>query len=195
MSGDVIKNLIRPFIEALIRRFIEPWLPSVACVVFPAGITLIFFYAVSVFHSTTSRPFFLAIFFLAFCSGMAWYLAALDRGARIWEVVVVAIGNVLIFVVTAAMLDYYLNQTHRACFYIQPPPANPLPFGRTTAFYFAVTSFTTVGYGDIRPISPSCRIWTSGQLLIGLLWGVLILANLLNKLRHLGTLASQTRVC
>jgi voltage-gated potassium channel len=40
---------------------------------------------------------------------------------------------------------------------------------RTDALFFMVTTFTTVGYGDITPVSQSARLVVTGQMILELL--------------------------
>jgi voltage-gated potassium channel len=49
----------------------------------------------------------------------------------------------------------------------QANPANfPEPLGRVSAFYFAVTVFATVGFGDISARSDSARVVVTVQMLL-----------------------------
>jgi len=43
------------------------------------------------------------------------------------------------------------------------------PLTRTDALYFVVTTFSTVGYGDITPVSQTARIVVTVQMLLDLL--------------------------
>lgn len=47
---------------------------------------------------------------------------------------------------------------------------------RIQAFYFAVVSITTVGYGDLTPSTDACRLFTSIYILIGVSIGVTTLS-------------------
>ena len=49
------------------------------------------------------------------------------------------------------------------------PTAFTEPLTRTDAMYFAVTVFTTVGFGDISPRSEPARLMVTGQMILDLL--------------------------
>jgi hypothetical protein len=49
------------------------------------------------------------------------------------------------------------------------PPAYTQPMTRLDALYFTVTTFATVGYGDISPVSQVARLAALLQMVIGLL--------------------------
>lgn len=43
------------------------------------------------------------------------------------------------------------------------------PMTRTNALYFTVTVFSTVGFGDITPVSPTARLVVTGQMIADLI--------------------------
>jgi hypothetical protein len=50
-----------------------------------------------------------------------------------------------------------------------PANFNTRPLDRTSALYFTVTVFTTVGFGDIAAVSQSARLVVTAQMLLDLL--------------------------
>ncbi|MBW0092173.1 two pore domain potassium channel family protein [Pseudonocardia sp. KRD-184] len=52
---------------------------------------------------------------------------------------------------------------------LQDPLSFTQPLGRTDALYFAMTVFTTVGFGDIAPASQLARVLTMTQMVVGLI--------------------------
>ena len=50
----------------------------------------------------------------------------------------------------------------------QHPDAFTEPLNRTDGLYFTVTVFSTVGFGDIAPVTQLARILVTVQILVGL---------------------------
>ena len=50
----------------------------------------------------------------------------------------------------------------------QQPDAFTEPLNRTDGLYFTITVFSTVGFGDISPVSQLARVLVSVQMLVGL---------------------------
>jgi hypothetical protein len=48
-----------------------------------------------------------------------------------------------------------------------------------TCFYFAVVTFTTLGYGDITPVSGDARFLAASLALMGMIYGITFLAVIL----------------
>ena len=92
---------------------------------------------------------------------LAWQLRAVAAAQhpRLRAISAVAIGFPLLLVVFASV---YLAQS-------QSDPAQfSEPLDHTDALYFAVTVFTTVGLGDITPVTAAARIATMLQMLLDL---------------------------
>jgi voltage-gated potassium channel len=51
---------------------------------------------------------------------------------------------------------------------LQDPVSFTQRLGRTDALYFTMTVFTTVGFGDITPVSQAARVLTMTQMVVGL---------------------------
>jgi hypothetical protein len=52
---------------------------------------------------------------------------------------------------------------------LQDPACFTQRLGRTDALYYTMTVFTTVGFGDITPVSEVARILTMTQMVVGLI--------------------------
>jgi hypothetical protein len=52
--------------------------------------------------------------------------------------------------------------------------------GRTDALYFTMTVFTTIGFGDIAPVTQAARIITMTQMVVGLVVVGIVAKVLLN---------------
>ncbi len=50
--------------------------------------------------------------------------------------------------------------------------------------YFSLTTLTTLGYGDIRPVTAVARIWTSLEAVAGVLYIALLVARLISIYRR-----------
>jgi voltage-gated potassium channel Kch len=48
------------------------------------------------------------------------------------------------------------------------PHSFNIALSRPDAIYFTVSTVSTVGYGDIHPVSDGAELWVSGQIIIGL---------------------------
>lgn len=55
-----------------------------------------------------------------------------------------------------------------------------------TFFYFSIATFTTVGFGDISPVSTSARIFVSTEILLAFFFNILIIANVVHLRESLG---------
>ncbi len=53
----------------------------------------------------------------------------------------------------------------------------------TQFLYFSLTTVTTLGYGDITPISPVARIWATLEAVTGVLYIAVLVARLVSLFR------------
>ena len=74
---------------------------------------------------------------------------------------VVAFSTLAIVVATFANTYYVLSLQSRGCF--------GSSLSRIDAVYFTLTTLSTVGYGDVTPMSGTCRLVASGQMLVTML--------------------------
>ena len=86
--------------------------------------------------------------------------------------------SVPLYLVTFATTHYLIEYRHTGSY--------SQPMTRLDAFYFATTVFTTVGFGDITPISERARVVTLLQMvgnliLIGLVARILLSAGQLRR--------------
>jgi hypothetical protein len=59
----------------------------------------------------------------------------------------------------------------QACFLLErhQPGSFTVPLSRTDALYFVVTVFSTVGFGDVAPVSTAARVLVTVQMICNLL--------------------------
>ncbi len=58
------------------------------------------------------------------------------------------------------------------------------PVGWNDFLYFSLTTLTTLGYGDIRPVTAVARVWTSLEAVAGVLYIALLVARLISIYRR-----------
>lgn len=74
--------------------------------------------------------------------------------------------------------------------YVATSSSNPAAFSESLShvdgLYFTVTTFATVGYGDITPLTPAARLTVTGQMVLNLLLlgvGVRVVVNAVSRSR------------
>lgn len=64
----------------------------------------------------------------------------------------------------------------------QPGSCMNVALTKTDSVYFTLTTLTTVGYGDIAPVTEHCRMIVSGQMAGGLIFGAVLVALLVARI-------------
>jgi hypothetical protein len=82
------------------------------------------------------------------------------RHPRLQAIRALAVGLPMLFVVFAS--TYWVVAA-------QEPGAFTEPLNRTDGLYFTITVFSTVGFGDISPVSELARVLVTVQMLVGLI--------------------------
>jgi hypothetical protein len=103
----------------------------------------------------------LAVWLVVIVAAVIWQIRAVMRSSHPWLRAVegAAIGVALLLVPFAAAYAQ-LSQDDPATF--------TQPLSRLDAFYFTVTIFSTVGFGDISPVSGPARLLVTVQMLADL---------------------------
>lgn len=55
------------------------------------------------------------------------------------------------------------------------------PLTRIDAIYFTITTLSTVGFGDIRPVTEQARLWVSIQIIAGLVITIYVIGKILTS--------------
>jgi hypothetical protein len=99
---------------------------------------------------------------IALAGALAWQLRSIMRSdaPRLRAVETVAIGLPFLLVFYASL--YALLSFNQPASFTQN-------LGRTDALYFTMTVFSTVGFGDIAPVTEAARIVTMTQMVAGLI--------------------------
>ncbi|HEY7010435.1 MAG TPA: potassium channel family protein [Jatrophihabitantaceae bacterium] len=92
---------------------------------------------------------------------LAWQVRAIQRVNRpLIRAVHALVSSILMFLIVFALT--YLGMSHTQ------PHSFSQPLNKTGALYFTVTTFATVGYGDITPTTDATRVITTIQMLLDL---------------------------
>lgn len=99
---------------------------------------------------------------IALAGALAWQLRSIMRSdaPRLRAVETVAIGLPFLLVFYASLY---------ALLSFNQPASFRQNLGRTDALYFTMTVFSTVGFGDIAPVTEAARIVTMTQMVAGLI--------------------------
>lgn len=93
---------------------------------------------------------------------LAWQARVIMRSARPTLRAVEALATTLPLFLLLCAAAYYVMQR-------SAPDSFGRPLSRTGALYFAMTVFSTVGFGDITPHSQPAQVLTMGQMTVDLL--------------------------
>ena len=108
-------------------------------------------------------PLTLAVGLVILLAVTTWQLRAIVRAKYPAVRAVVALAvTVPLFVLLFASVYFVMAQASPANF-------GPHQLTRTDALYFTVTVFSTVGFGDITPVSQSARLVVTAQMILDLL--------------------------
>jgi voltage-gated potassium channel len=127
-----------------------------------AVVLVVLYYLLPLDH-VKDVPVTLAVGLVILLAVIAWQLRAIVRAKYPAVRAVVALATTVpLFVLLFASVYFVMAQ------------ASPANFGihqltRTDALYFTVTVFSTVGFGDITPLSQSARLVVTAQMMLDLL--------------------------
>ena len=108
-------------------------------------------------------PVTLAVGLVILLAVTAWQLRAIIRAKYPGVRAVVALASTVpLFVLLFASVYFVMAQASPANF-------GPHQLTRTDALYFTVTVFSTVGFGDITPVSQGARLVVTAQMMLDLL--------------------------
>jgi hypothetical protein len=88
------------------------------------------------------------------------------------------IAGYLLIGLTWAFAYQLLIEQAPAAIYFEPGVAQTFPRQPSHLIYFSFTTLTTVGFGDIHPVTPAARALTVAEALIGQLYIAILIASL-----------------
>jgi hypothetical protein len=88
------------------------------------------------------------------------------------------IAGYLLIGLTWAFAYQLLIERAPSAIYFEPGVAQSFPRQPTHMIYFSFTTLTTVGFGDIHPITPAARALTVAEALVGQLYIAILIASL-----------------
>lgn len=139
---------------------------------------------VGLHRSFFASPVWLAIFIAAEASILLLTLRSFWRVARnqwvnnFWPAFI-ALMYISQFLALMSILDWSVAAAVSHSF---AGGQHPYGLTKTDAFYFAVTTFSTVGYGDIHPVSPASKLVVAFQILVGLLLTIVLVGVFVSQL-------------
>ena len=126
------------------------------------AVALVALYYLLPLDHITSAPLALAGGLVILMAGVAWQLHAIVRAKEPAVRAVVSLAfTVPLFLLLFAAAYFVMERASPASF--------DHPLTRTDALYFTVTTFSTVGYGDITAVSQSARLVVTAQMILDLL--------------------------
>ena len=126
------------------------------------AVALVALYYLLPLDHITSAPLALAGGLVILMAGIAWQLHAIVRAKEPAVRAVVSLAfTVPLFLLLFAAAYFVMERASPASF--------DHPLTRTDALYFTVTTFSTVGYGDITAVSQSARLVVTAQMILDLL--------------------------
>jgi voltage-gated potassium channel len=127
------------------------------------AVVLVALYYLLPLDHLTSVPLALAGGLLILLAVIAWQLRAIVRAQEPAVRAIVALASTVpLFLLLFASVYFAMAQASPANF-------STHQLTRTDALYFTVTTFSTVGYGDITPASQSARLVVTAQMILDLL--------------------------
>jgi len=131
--------------------------PSVALLSLGVGFTFFFYTIVVILVHLFRQP----------------HVSLGELSAAVGCYLLLAINGAFLF----AIIDYLIPGSFIALGAGIPLPAGPLPHF-SNYLYFSLTSLTTLGYGDIVPVSPPARVFSSLESAIGQIYLTVLVARL-----------------
>ncbi len=152
MAGDSYRELPRAkrrrlIVQAVLRSFLFATVLVVLYYLLPLGRPLS--------ADTTVR---LLIGLLFFAGVMVWEVRRITRSRYPGVQAVAGLGLIVPLYLLLFASTYFLMERASAAAFTQP-------LTRTDALYFAVTVFSTVGFGDVAPKSEAARVVLTVQML------------------------------
>ena len=127
------------------------------------AVVLVALYFVLPLDRITSVPLSLAGGLLILLAGTAWQVRAIVRATY------PALRAIEALAATVPLFLLLFASAYLAMARSSPANFSTHDLTRTDALYFTVTTFATVGYGDISPASQSARLVVTAQMILDLL--------------------------
>jgi hypothetical protein len=129
--------------------------------------------------------------------GVSRLVALLGRERRVnWAVLQGALAGYMLLGLTSGLLMTLLETVHPGSFtrrhhqlpvVLRPSDVDPLMLDFTRLHYFAFECLTTVGFGDIAPVSSWARVISVGVAMVGPIYIAVVMGVLISRIT-----ASQT---
>jgi voltage-gated potassium channel len=97
----------------------------------------------------------------------------------LWSLILQVLITSTVLVVDFAWIYWAYSPRPDACMNVS--------LSKIDSVYFTLTTLTTVGHGDIAPVTERCRVIVSGQLVLGAILVVIILSLLVVRIVEAGT--------